>query len=420
MTMNCKKVFLIILTAGSMLFVSSCTSQTNPNTGKKIVDTSANSDRMNTQSTKYISGKDYTQFVRARIMDKIGFEQPVEAFSVLIPEGWKFDGGIMWNPPGSSCAGTNQGMKAVSPDGLYSFEMMPNYMWSYVTDPQVAQFQRQKQFPKYCSYGEPMNAEAYFKSVFAPNDLGNPQIINIKENTTGIQALQETFEKSRQEMQQYGASQVNYFPSGISATVKWNNNAEAIVLCGVVIMEMVIPNPYNGSYSKSFTSVASERIVFMYPTGESEKAANMLSVMMGSIRTNTAWQNSVNSFWLATRQQSNIVHIGKIRMMDEQTRQMGENAIRRGQQNLNNMDANMRSWEASQQSQDRLHTNFVKAIREVEYYRDETGTVELSSGYNHAWSRSDGSSFIMSDNPNFDPSSVFQDQQWKEMKRVDD
>lgn len=105
--------------------------------------------------------------------------------------------------------------------------------------------------------------------------------------------------------------------------------------------------------------------------------------------------------------------------MDEQTRQMGENAIKKGQQNLNAMDANMRNWEASQQSQDRIHTNFVKAIREVETYKDETGRIELSSGYNHAWSRSDGSSFIMSDNPNFDPSSVFQDQQWKEMKKVE-
>jgi len=105
-------------------------------------------------------------------------------------------------------------------------------------------------------------------------------------------------------------------------------------------------------------------------------------------------------------------------MLDEQTRQIGENAIRKGQQNLTNMDANMRSWEASQQSQDRIHTNFVKAIREVETYHDETGTVELNSGYDHAWSRSDGSSYIMSDNPNFDPAAVFLDNKWKEMKRV--
>lgn len=418
--MKRQNLYMLLIGVSSLLFVSSCNSQTNSNTSKNISNNSANSHKMDAQSTKYVSGKDYTQFVRARIMDKVGFAQPVEAFSLLIPETWKFEGGILWNPPGSSCAGTNQDMKAVSPDGLYSFEMMPNYMWSYTTDPQVAQFQQQKQFPKYCSFGEPMNAEAYFKQVFAPNDLGNPQIISIKENTSGVQALQESFDKSRQEMMQYGASQVNYYPSGISAVVKWNNNAEAIVICGVVIMEMVIPNQYNGSYSKSFTSMASERVVFMYPAGERDKAANMLTVMMGSIRTNTAWQNSVNSFWLATRQQSNIEHIGRIRMLDEQTRQMGNAAIRQGQQNLNNMDANMRSWEASQQSQDRIHTNFVKSIREVENYRDETGTVELSSGNNHAWSRSDGSSFIMSDNPNFDPSSVFQDQQWKEMKKVDD
>jgi L-lactate utilization protein LutC len=127
----------------------------------------------------------------------------------------------------------------------------------------------------------------------------------------------------------------------------------------------------------------------------------------------------VDNYWLQVRQKSYVNHIGKIKMMDELTRQIGEQTIRNGQKNLDNMDANMRSWEATQQSQDRMHTNFVKSIREVENYQDETGKVELSSGYNHAWSRSDGSSFIMSDNPNFDPSSVFQDQRWQEMKKVD-
>ncbi len=414
--MNCKNIFFLLLTVSIVLLVPGCNGQNNPNASNKI---SNNSDKMNTESTKYTAGKEYTQFVRARIMDKVGFEQPVEAFSILIPDNWKFDGGIMWNPPGSSCAGINQGMKAISPDGLYSFEMMPNYMWSFTTDQQLAQFNQRQQYPQYCSFGEPMNADAYFKSVFAPNELGNPQVISIKENTGGMQALQESNEKTRQELMRYGASQVNFYPSGIYATVKWANNSEAIIICGVNIIETVIPNPYNGSYSKNFTSVASERIVFMYPTGENEKAANMLSVMMGSIRTNTAWKNAVDNFWLAIRQQSNTIHIGKIRMMDEQTRQIGNAAIKQGQQNLNNMDANMRNWEATQQSQDRIHTNFVKAIREVENYQDETGRIELSSGYNHAWSRSDGSSFIMSDDPNFDPSSVFQDQRWKEMKKVE-
>ena len=63
-----------------------------------------------------------------------------------------------------------------------------------------------------------------------------------------------------------------------------------------------------------------------------------------------------------------------------------------------------------------MRTKFIKTIREVENYQDETGKIELASGY--AWSRGDGTSFILSDNPNFDPAFVLKDQNWKEMKKV--
>jgi hypothetical protein len=59
----------------------------------------------------------------------------------------------------------------------------------------------------------------------------------------------------------------------------------------------------------------------------------------------------------------------------------------------------------------------VHTIREVETWKDSGGTsVELSSGYDQAWSRGDGS-YILSNKPTFDPSSVFQDQRWTEMKK---
>ena len=83
------------------------------------------------------------------------------------------------------------------------------------------------------------------------------------------------------------------------------------------------------------------------------------------------------------------------------------------------MDTEMRTWEAKQSSQDKMHTDFIKTIREVENFRDETGKYEMVSGYNHAWSRGDGTSFVLSDNPDFDPAFVFKDQQWKQMKKVD-
>ncbi|MES2849430.1 MAG: hypothetical protein V4685_10265 [Bacteroidota bacterium] len=409
-----KNIFCqFIIGTAAMLQVTSCNSQNKTTPGK------SNPDSKKAASGEYAEGKDYTEFTRARILDKVGFNQPVEAFSLLLPKNWKVDGNVIWNQPGTTCAGNNQSVKASSPDGKYSFEMLPNDMWGYNTDPQMDQFNRSQPMVKYCWYGQPMNAEAYYKNVFAPNELGNPQLISINENPGGVNAMEESNNKTRQELMRYGASQVNFTPSAVYAKVKWSNGQEGIVLCAVNIITTNVPNTYTGTSTTIYTSIATERVVLKYPASESSKAANLISMIMSSVRTNTAWKSSVDNFWLSVRQQKQIAHIGKIKMMDEQTRQMGENAIKKGQQNLNAMDANMRNWEASQQSQDRIHTNFVKAIREVETYKDETGRIELSSGYNHAWSRSDGGSFIMSDNPNFDPSSVFQDQQWKEMKKVE-
>jgi hypothetical protein len=297
--------------------------------------------------------------------------------------------------------------------------MLPNYTWAFSTGQPMAGFNQGQTNAKNCSYGEPLNAEAYFRNVFVRNELGNPEVVSLTSNKAGTQAMEANNNKVRQELIQYGANQVNFYPSSVTAKVKWSNGSEGIVICAVNIVETIVPNPYNGSSSKIFTSNASERIVFVHPPSERERAANMLSVIMSSIRTNNSWKNAVDNFWVGIRQQKHVAHIGTIKMLDDQTREMGNAAIRKGQQNLNTMDANMRNWEASQQSQDRIHSSFIKTIREVETYRDETGRIELGSGYNHAWSRSDGSSFIMSDNPNFDPSSVLQDNRWKEMKKVE-
>lgn len=406
---------LILFSAVVLVCTSSCNSQSRTPAANKQHASGVSAKNSSANSN---AGTDYTVFTRARISDQTAFSSPVEAFSYLIPKGWKHSGEVIWTMPGNACAGTNSFFKASSPDGKYSFEVYPTYTWSFTTDQQVAQFSQQ-QATRYCGFGEPLDAGNYVRQAFLPNEAGNPSVIEIKTNEPGAESIRQKAEKYRRELMSYGASQVNFYPSAVSAKVKWNDGTEGIALCGVIIMETTIPNPYNGTYSKSYTTSTSEKVLFRYPASEKAHAEKLLSVIMSSARSNQAWANAVNNYWLQVRQQKQAAHLDKIRMMDEYTRQMGENAIRKGQQNLERMDANMRNWEAQQQSQDRMHTNFVKAIREVENYRDENGKVELSSGYNHAWSRSDGSSFIMTDNPNFDPSSVFRDQQWKEMKKVE-
>jgi hypothetical protein len=369
-------------------------------------------------STSFIAGKDYTEYKWARLWDKQGFNQPVEAFSLLLPDGWKHEGAIVWNAPGTTCAGTNAWFKAQSADGRYRLDMLPNALWSWTTNPQMQQFYQNAPATSCQQFRQPVDAKTYLQQVWAP-ELGNPKIIELSPNQPVVDLMKQRNEEGRQELMRYGAAQVQFHQSAVTATVQWSDGKEAIVLCGVSIVETIVPNTYTGTYDTQYTTSFVNQTVFRYPAGERALAKNQLSAILASVRTNPTWKNSLDQFWKDVRQKKHVEHVGRIALMDQQTAAIGRETIRKGNERLGQMDADMRSWEARQSSQDRMHTNFIKTIREVENYRDESGKVELSSGYNHAWSRNDGNSFILTDNPNFNPSSVFQDQRWKEMKKVD-
>jgi hypothetical protein len=362
---------------------------------------------------------DYVLFDRVRIEDNVGFQDPVEAFSLLMPNGWKSEGEIQWVAPGQTCAGNNMRFKSVSPDGKYSFEIFPSVTWSYFTNQQMLAFHQSQPQGDNCYLAEPMDARQYLTEVFAPRFLSNPRIISIENNPVAATIFTESNNKARQELMSYGASNVQFKGTGVTGNVQWNDGSEGLVMIIINNAEVSMQDMYTGAFNTNYMSTAQQRVVFKYPAGEKEKAEQMFSVILSSYRTNPAWKNSVDGFWRSVRANNQQIHIGKLKAMDAQTREMGRQAIAKGQQRLNDMDNQMRNWEAKQQSQDKMHTQFVKAIRGVETYQDANGTVELNSGYNHAWSRGDGSSYIMTDNPNFNPSSVFQDQSWNEMKRVD-
>ncbi|CAN5326791.1 hypothetical protein BH09BAC4_BH09BAC4_42230 [soil metagenome] len=384
-------------------------------------DKAGNSSESSTASSdNFQEGSDYLLFERVRMIDKVGFTQPAEAYSLLLPKGWTHEGAVIWNNPGSSCEGTFSSMKARSADGKYSLQTYPDLIYIWNSNPQLMQFYQTNGFSSpNCALKEPMDAERYLKDVFGPQELGNPEIVKVEENPLVVEQMQQSNEKSMSELRQYGAGDMQFRQTAINAQVRWPDGSHGFVVLGTNVLETVVPNTYNGTSDKMYTTQVTKRTVFKYPESDKEQAEHQFSVMLSSIRTNPSWNDAVNKFWKDARQRKQVAHIGRIKLMDEQTRAMGEAAIRKGNDRLQAMDSEMRSWEERQSSQDRMHTNFIKTIREVENYQDATGKIELTSGYNHAWSRGDGSSFIMSNNPNFDPSTVFQDQQWKEMKKVD-
>ena len=410
------KFYLVSVISVSLFLNTGCGGQSSK---ENASGNQANSTNYNSTG-KYMEGTDYTIFERVRILDKQGFTEPVEAYSLLLPKGWKQESEIIWVMPGQTCAGNNAWLKASSPDNKYSLEFLPNKILSWHTNQETMQFSRAAAGQSaYCDFSEPVEAAAYLKNTFV-HEIGNPEIIKVEANKAVEREMQQMFDKSRSEMMQYGAADMKNYPTAVTAEVKWNDNTEGFVLLSSVVTEILIQNMYNGTYDKSFTTMINKKTVFKYPAGDKENAQRIFTAIMASMRSNNAYSDAVNNFWLQVRQQKNRTHWERIRMMDEQTRQIGERAIQQGNQRLKDMDNQMRSWEATQtSSSDKMHTDFIKTIREVENFKDETGKYEVTSGYDHVWSRGDGSSFVLSNNPNFDAASVLQDQSWKPMQKVE-
>jgi len=291
-------------------------------------------------------------------------------------------------------------------------------LWMWNSDPQMIELIRQDIRSQNVTVAQPMGAEQYLRNIFIQQELQGVTIDAVSPAPEVVNEMRTQLGNKLNELRQYGAADVQYHPTAIRADVHFADGSAGIVLCGVGVLETTIMNQYNGQMQTSFTSMATKRIIYKFPQADKQNAEEILAVVIGSMRTNPVWKDAVDKFWKDARQKSHVVHLGKIQIMDAQTKAIGDAAIRQGAQNLANMDNRQKVWEQGQASQDRMHTGFIKTIREVETYQDATGTIELSSGYDHAWSRSDGSSFILSNNANFDPSSVFQDQRWEEMKLV--
>jgi hypothetical protein len=68
---------------------------------------------------------------RAQIIDNNGFGQPVAATFVMIPVGWRTEGGVQWGQQFTCTNGYNFSWFAQSPDGTQTIGIMPMEKWSF-------------------------------------------------------------------------------------------------------------------------------------------------------------------------------------------------------------------------------------------------------------------------------------------------
>lgn len=359
--------------------------------------------RNSSSKGNFQEGRDYTVWHRVRIQDSNGFAQPVEAYSLLLPKDWKVTGGVKWvlNPACPANAVQNR-VTATSADNAFQLEVFPVQNWQALDDPMMQQMALNNvRAGMGCPVLKPFNAAEYLEQVFVPTDLKGARLVSHQKNEKMTQMM---MEQAKQANAMFAASGVRLEsrPSAEVGRVKWSDGRIGVALCAVAQTVSFMPNLLNGNTYASYQCQATVKTVLSAPAGREEEAERLLGNILSSARVNPEWQQAV------TRVFQNIAQV-------EQRETAKRAAIwRQTQQEIG--ESQRRTWEESQNSQDRINQGWSQVLRGVETWKDPTGgSLELSAGYKEAWSKGDGT-YILSNDPLFDPNVALREN-WRRMEK---
>lgn len=349
--------------------------------------------------SSYVEGKDYYLLKRFRVTDNQGFNQPVEAFSIMLPANWQVKSNLQWNGASKCMVEILQAsLMATSPDGEYELMMLPVTQFDWSNDQLTLDAMRRGGFLYSCRLQQPMDAAAYIKNELAPY---------VKATVAGVQsppqlqaAMQQGAIQMKQAAVQAGNNAYDYNPSAAEATLNFANGKEGLSL--VTLMQTIVTTP--GAFSQqiqTFQCYVSMRLLMKYPKGKQTEAKRLLGTVISSTRANPEWVAAVQKTFQAIQRGAQTA-LGQMIQITTQAQNEISKSITRSWENAANSDNNTKAWS--------------EYIRGVDNWTDEGGNkVELTSGYSNAWSKSDGS-YILTNDVSFDPNVAF-GETWAQMKK---
>lgn len=360
--------------------------------------------------TKPNGDKNYILLKRERVLDTMGFDKPVEAVSILLPEGWKMSGGVTWKGINECRAEiVQQQIKATSPDGEIEYNFYPNRSFVYSADPSFRELIQVGANSGGCQVTEPFEASDWIRR-FAEEEL-NADVIDITPDRERENTFKELYEKmnSQNRGQNLSTTSVTTF---VNSELRFSDGREGVAQTGVTQYTTQHPNyMQGGSISSSSTNVF-YNMVIKFPAERRKEALEVAALITTSSRTNPIWNEAKTEFLTKL---GNIEHAGRM----ERIRLVGEQSRAYARERDRAMDDQMRSWERRQASSDASHEKYIRSIREVEVWKNDGGDpVELTSGYKYGYSRPDGS-YILTDDSRFDPAIEFKEN-WKKMEKIKD
>ena len=358
-----------------------------------------------------VEGKDYVVLQRVRLFDENGFGQPIEAMSYLVPRGWRTEGGVRWKSV-NECRGeiVQAQMSATSPDGAIEFRLFPIRSFSFHQNQMMQQSLIAASRQGGCGVSAPFNAAQYLENL-ARNGLGGASVSNVRRDESLQPLLDKMSAQSNATSRQYGNA-MTQSGSSVYGSLDWPDGTKGLARIGVMVWISESRDMFSGAPNGFATTQVFYQAVIRYPADRESEAYKLFGTISTSERINPVWKQAKESFLTQVGNDEHAARMARIRAMGEQSRAYAK-------QQSDAADARMRDWERAQASSDANQHRFIQTIREVETWKDSSGSpVELSAGYSHGWSRPDGS-YILTNNSLFDPAVELQEN-WSRMSKQRD
>lgn len=322
----------------------------------------------------------------------------VEAFHMLIPADWQFEGGVHWvlNNPGAPAA---IAFRAYNPQGKEAFEVFPNVNCYWTNNPMITAM-----YPIGGLYfgnevRPPMPALQALLQLVVPRHRGHMPGLQIVRQ----EQLPNLAQQIRADIQSPVPQTLPSVTDGARVRLRYDDVEEDIF--GVVELVQVGMPMMMGMVEHIYWT-AEYLLAFRARAGQLDTLDDTFKAITRSFRLNPQWYGRYMevSQYLVQNQIQQIQHIGQLSRIISQTSSQIS-------------DMMMDSYYQRQQVYDRISTGFSQAIRGVDEYHDpfkEYG-VELPGGYRHAWANSLGE-YILTDDPNFNPN-IGSNLTWQEMER---
>jgi hypothetical protein len=391
-------MYKILLGAGLLCCLISCNAQTSPK--------NKNNKATKKSTATMVEGKDYVILKRFRLEDKLGFSQPLEVSSFVLPANWQVNGNVQWNVYNKCIPEMIQAsINAKSADGAYELMLYPVSQFDWSNDAVQLDAMRRGFYPHACYIAQPLDAAGYISNALATNlkaQVKSAQIIPEMQQLMDAGAMRQT-----QLARQAGNTAYTHRGSAAEGLLQFADGKEGLAFCTVMQTIVTIPGTQGGMAS-NIQCYVSLRVVLKYTSGNGAMARKIMSTFFSSTKLNPTWFTGVQNFFIAVgknAQDENWKNIQEVHAVQEQ---QGNNIIR--------------NWEAKNAPSTSTYTKgndgFGQHLRGVDNWTDADGNkVELTSGYTNAWSKNDGT-YIMSNNPAFDPNvELGGTQNWGRMKQ---